>query len=106
MVVQGAPAGGPEEDMSRVPGRSVGEEAVEHRLTKRGRGQPRHAQPSLELSEGELRVMHLLSSDLTRREIGKELYLSMNTVRTPAAAPQSISRQRSPIRKLCRRFTV
>ena len=26
--------------------------------------------------------MHLLASDLTRREIGKELYLSMNTVRT------------------------
>lgn len=45
-------------------------------------GQPGHAQVSLELSEGELRVMHLLASDLTRREIGKELYLSMNTVRT------------------------
>lgn len=45
-------------------------------------GQPRPTQVSLELSEGELRVMHLLASDLTRREIGKELYLSMNTVRT------------------------
>jgi LuxR family maltose regulon positive regulatory protein len=26
--------------------------------------------------------MHLLASELTRREIGQELYLSLNTVRT------------------------
>jgi LuxR family maltose regulon positive regulatory protein len=44
--------------------------------------QPRHGQLRPELSEGELRVMHLLATDLTRREIGQELYLSINTVRT------------------------
>jgi len=27
-------------------------------------------------------VVHLLASDLTRREIGQELYVSVNTVRT------------------------
>jgi len=50
---------------------------IERRVAR----QPRHAQPRPELSEGELRVMHLLASDLTRREIGHELYLSVNTVR-------------------------
>jgi LuxR family maltose regulon positive regulatory protein len=35
-----------------------------------------------ELSEGELRVLRLLASDLTQREIGRELYVSLNTVKS------------------------
>jgi LuxR family maltose regulon positive regulatory protein len=35
-----------------------------------------------ELSEGELRVLHLLASELTQREIGAELYVSLNTVKS------------------------
>jgi LuxR family maltose regulon positive regulatory protein len=35
-----------------------------------------------ELSERELRVLRLLASDLTQREIGRELYLSLNTVKS------------------------
>ncbi len=35
-----------------------------------------------ELSEGEFRVLRLLASDLTQREIGAELYVSMNTVKS------------------------
>lgn len=34
------------------------------------------------LSEGELRILRLLTSDLSQREIGRELYLSVNTVKT------------------------
>ncbi|MGD9890394.1 MAG: LuxR C-terminal-related transcriptional regulator [Dehalococcoidia bacterium] len=37
-----------------------------------------------DLSEGELRVLHLLASDLNQREISRELYLSVNTVKTHA----------------------
>jgi LuxR family maltose regulon positive regulatory protein len=33
------------------------------------------------LSEGELRILRLLPSNLTQREIGRELYLSVNTVK-------------------------
>jgi LuxR family maltose regulon positive regulatory protein len=35
-----------------------------------------------ELSEGEFRVLRLLASDLTQREIGAELYLSLNTIKS------------------------
>jgi LuxR family maltose regulon positive regulatory protein len=35
-----------------------------------------------ELSEGELRVLRLLASNLTQREIGAELYLSLNTIKS------------------------
>ena len=35
-----------------------------------------------ELSERELGVLRLLASDLTQREIGRELYLSLNTVKS------------------------
>ncbi|MGD9895120.1 MAG: LuxR C-terminal-related transcriptional regulator, partial [Dehalococcoidia bacterium] len=35
-----------------------------------------------ELTEGELRVLRLLASDLSQREIGRELYLSVNTVKS------------------------
>ena len=35
-----------------------------------------------ELSEGESRVLRLLASDLTQREIGTELYVSLNTIKS------------------------
>jgi LuxR family maltose regulon positive regulatory protein len=35
-----------------------------------------------ELSDGELRVLRLLASELTQREIGAELYLSLNTIKS------------------------
>ena len=35
-----------------------------------------------ELSEREFRVLRLLASDLTQREIGAELYLSLNTIKS------------------------
>jgi len=38
--------------------------------------------PSQELSAAERRILRLLASDLSLREIGRELYLSMNTVKT------------------------
>jgi LuxR family maltose regulon positive regulatory protein len=41
-----------------------------------------HPQPSPDLSDAERRVLRLLASDLSLREIGRELFLSMNTVRT------------------------
>jgi LuxR family transcriptional regulator, maltose regulon positive regulatory protein len=37
---------------------------------------------SRELSDAERRIVRLLASDLSLREIGRELYLSMNTVKT------------------------
>jgi LuxR family maltose regulon positive regulatory protein len=37
---------------------------------------------STSLTTAEQRVLRLLNSDLTLREIGRELYLSLNTVRT------------------------
>lgn len=39
-----------------------------------------------ELSDAELAVLRLLPTPLTQREIGRELYLSLNTVKTHAAA--------------------
>ena len=39
-----------------------------------------------ELSEGEVRVLRLLASNLTQREIGAELYLSLNTISPTRAA--------------------
>ena len=38
------------------------------------------------LSEGELRVLRLLAGDLSQREIGRELYLSVNTVKSHTRA--------------------
>jgi len=35
-----------------------------------------------DLSESELRILRLLAGDLSQREIGRELYLSVNTVKT------------------------
>jgi LuxR family maltose regulon positive regulatory protein len=39
-------------------------------------------EPSHELSDAERRILRLLSSDLSLREIGRELYLSQNTVKS------------------------
>jgi LuxR family maltose regulon positive regulatory protein len=41
-----------------------------------------HAIRTPELSAAERRILRLLASDLTLREIGQELYLSPNTVKT------------------------
>jgi LuxR family maltose regulon positive regulatory protein len=38
------------------------------------------------LSESELRILRLLATDLNQREIGRELYLSVNTVKTHTRA--------------------
>jgi LuxR family maltose regulon positive regulatory protein len=46
--------------------------------------EPRPAADDEPLSDAELRVLRLLPTDLTYREIGAELYLSLNTVRTHA----------------------
>ena len=42
----------------------------------------RPASPSHELSDAERRILRLLASDLSLRDIGRELFLSMNTVKT------------------------
>ncbi|MGD9894761.1 MAG: LuxR C-terminal-related transcriptional regulator, partial [Dehalococcoidia bacterium] len=47
-----------------------------HRLPRRATGLHE------DLSDGELRVLRLLATDLNQREIGRELYLSVNTVKT------------------------
>jgi LuxR family maltose regulon positive regulatory protein len=54
-----------------------------HRETERKlRLAGRRRQPSPELSEAERRILRLLATDLSLREIGRELYLSTNTVKT------------------------
>ena len=59
------------------------------RLLSQARGHTRIAAPDTprrtaaeELSEREFRVLRLLASDLTQREIGAELYLSLNTIKS------------------------
>jgi len=42
----------------------------------------RRPQPTQELSDAERRILRLLDSDLSLGEIGRELYLSKNTVKT------------------------
>jgi LuxR family transcriptional regulator, maltose regulon positive regulatory protein len=65
------------------PGREVLE-----RLTRAEAGAGRRRTPSAapvetaELSERELAVLRLLASELSQREIGRELYVSLNTVKT------------------------
>jgi LuxR family maltose regulon positive regulatory protein len=58
--------------------------------TERGQGLERSTRRPAglreELSEGELRILRLLATDLTQREIGRELYLSVNTVKSHAHA--------------------
>jgi len=52
---------------------------VERRLEEARAGSPRAVEPP---SPAELAVLRLLATDLTQREIGTELFLSMNTVKT------------------------
>jgi LuxR family maltose regulon positive regulatory protein len=52
--------------------------AAERHLVDRGRARAADAG----LSERELRVLRLLATNLTQREIGSELYLSLNTVKS------------------------
>jgi LuxR family maltose regulon positive regulatory protein len=42
----------------------------------------RRREPSPELSQAERRILRLLATDLSLSEIGRELYLSANTVKT------------------------
>jgi LuxR family transcriptional regulator, maltose regulon positive regulatory protein len=46
----------------------------------------RRRQPSRELSDAERRILRLLATDLSLAEIGRELYLSTNTVKTHTRA--------------------
>ncbi|HZD69489.1 MAG TPA: LuxR C-terminal-related transcriptional regulator [Actinomycetes bacterium] len=46
----------------------------------------RRVETAAPLTERELTVLRLLASDLSQREIGRELYVSVNTVRTHAQA--------------------
>jgi LuxR family maltose regulon positive regulatory protein len=74
---------------------------------ERGLGrQPRRVTGLREdLSEAELRILRLLASDLTQREIGRELYLSVNTVKShtraiytkldAASRPEAVARARA-----------
>jgi LuxR family transcriptional regulator, maltose regulon positive regulatory protein len=49
---------------------------------KAGARSPQRGPGVEELSDGELRVLRLLASELTQREIGAELYLSLNTIKS------------------------
>ncbi|MGD9890512.1 MAG: LuxR C-terminal-related transcriptional regulator [Dehalococcoidia bacterium] len=51
-----------------------------HRLPSRPTGMPE------ELTEAELRVLRMMAGDLSQREIGRELYLSLNTIKTHTRA--------------------
>ena len=46
----------------------------------------RTPQPSDELSDAERRILRLLATDLTLRDIGRELYVSLNTVKSHTRA--------------------
>jgi len=54
---------------------------VERRLDEAQAGSPKAIEPP---TPAELAVLRLLATDLSQREIGSELYLSMNTVKTHA----------------------
>jgi LuxR family maltose regulon positive regulatory protein len=56
--------------------------------TERTLGSPprRRAELAAPLTERELAVLRLLATPLSNRQIGRELYLSVNTVRTHAQA--------------------
>jgi LuxR family transcriptional regulator, maltose regulon positive regulatory protein len=64
-----------------VPGLEEPLEALARELGEAGAAPAADDQP---LSDAELRVLHLLPTDLTYREIATELYLTLNTVRTHA----------------------
>ena len=66
------------------PGSKVVErlERAERTLRPRFASPAREAQPGEELTDRELAVLRLLSTRLSQREIGRELYVSVNTVKT------------------------
>jgi LuxR family maltose regulon positive regulatory protein len=64
-------------DGGMMPGRLA---AAERMLAP----EPRATAADVPLSERELTVLRLLATDLSQREIGSELYLSLNTVKTHA----------------------
>jgi LuxR family maltose regulon positive regulatory protein len=63
-------------DVARLSGLA---DVVERQLEEARTGSPRAVEPP---SPAELAVLRLLASELTQREIGSELFLSMNTVKT------------------------
>jgi LuxR family maltose regulon positive regulatory protein len=73
MLVRSCPDPGPR--IQRLLGQARGRARTEGGRTRRPTGAD-------ELSEGEVRVLRLLASDLTQREIGAELYLSINTIKS------------------------
>jgi LuxR family transcriptional regulator, maltose regulon positive regulatory protein len=73
MLVRSCPDPGPR--IQRLLAQARGHAGVD------ARGVPR-ATGGEELSEGEYRVLRLLASNLTQREIGAELYLSLNTIKS------------------------
>jgi LuxR family maltose regulon positive regulatory protein len=73
MLVRSCPDPGPRIQGLLAEARGRGRIAARSALTPAG---------VEELSEGEFRVLRLLASDLTQREIGAELYLSLNTIKS------------------------
>jgi LuxR family maltose regulon positive regulatory protein len=73
MLIRSCPGPGPKIQrlLARVRGSASG-----------SRGTTRRTSGVEELSEGELRVLRLLASELTQREIGTELYRSLNTIKS------------------------
>jgi LuxR family maltose regulon positive regulatory protein len=63
-------------DPGMLPALLATTERTLHRLPRRTTGLTEH------LSESELRILRLLTSYLSQREIGRELYVSQNTVKT------------------------
>jgi LuxR family transcriptional regulator, maltose regulon positive regulatory protein len=70
-------------DRSPDPGSLVVERLAqaERRIARRQSG-PQRARERPDLSERELAVLRLMASPLTQREISRELYVSLNTVKT------------------------
>jgi ATP/maltotriose-dependent transcriptional regulator MalT len=64
------------------PGAAVLERLERAERRRRPRGTPPAVAEDAELSERELAVLRLLASPLSQREIGEELYVSLNTVKT------------------------
>jgi LuxR family maltose regulon positive regulatory protein len=65
--------------IARVPRLADLAEDVERQLEDARAGSPKDVEPP---TPAELAVLRLLASDLSQREIGSELYLSMNTIKT------------------------
>jgi LuxR family transcriptional regulator, maltose regulon positive regulatory protein len=73
MLIRSCPDPGPR--IQRLLAQAQAHARTQARVTRRPTGVD-------ELSEGEVRVLRLLASQLTQREIGAELYLSFNTIKS------------------------